>query len=462
MNKTKSTIRAFDPLKHWFAVLSAMMLLISMPASAINLDQLVSDGELKLNVEIKTQDVAVKQQVALDVEVLSTRPFQEELALPYLDIPNTVVKKDEQKVARSARTIEGIKWFTQKARYYLYPMQTGEFTVPELKIPVSVELTSETVVEGVIQSQPINFTSKMPVSNIDADALIVSPNAELSISTDRPLTDEFEVGHAVTATYTLSVANSHMMLLPEINIPDISGVELYRKPAVKENVFNRLNKSNTATLKQQVTLILQEQGKVVLPKQTMTWWNTKTNQLESLTVEQQTLQVGDAKLLDSLSNTLGSSDGAQTLSNWLSQYWYYLVITGIFLAAIARLIGKHFIDLKRYFVARQQLNTKKLSIQFCRHVEEKQYSKAVQTIYEITGRKTLSKGTLQLPLDSEPNDIWKKLLKLGYAKNTEGSVSASFSVSLSISNTEAKTLLKAINDSPKTQRTPFRFNWNLN
>ncbi|MEZ8371420.1 hypothetical protein AB6C94_18615, partial [Vibrio splendidus] len=64
----------------------------------------------------------------------------------------------------------------------------------------------------------------------------------------------------------------------------------------------------------------------------------------------------------------------------------------------------------------------------------------------------------QLPLDSESNDIWKKLLKLGYAKNTESSVSASLSVSLA----EAKTLLKAINDSPKTRRTPFRFNWNLN
>ena len=458
MNKTKSTARALALLKCWFSILPATMFLISMPASSTNLDQLVSDGELKLSVEIKTQDVAVKQQVALNVEILSTRPFQEELALPYLDIPNTVVKKDEQKVARSARTIEGTKWFTQKARYYLYPMQTGEFTVPELNIPVSVELTSANVVEGVIQSQPINFTSQMPVSNIDTDALIVSPNAKLSISTDRPLTDEFEVGHAVTATYTLSVANSHMMLLPEINIPDISGVELYRKPAVKENMFNRLNKSNTATLKQKVTLILQEQGKVVLPKQTMTWWNTKTNQLESLTVAQQTIQVGDAKLLDSLSNTLGSIDGAKTLSNWLSQYWHYLAIVGVFLAAIAHLLGKHFIDLKRYFVARQQLNTKKLNIQFCRHVEDKQYSKAVQDIYEITGRKTFSKGTLQLPLNSESKDIWKKLLKLGYAKNTEGSVSAS----LSVSRAEAKTLLKAINDSPKTRRTPFRFNWNLN
>ena len=458
MNKTKSTARALALLKCWFSILPAMMFLISMPASATNLDQLVSDGELKLSVEIKTQDVAVKQQVALNVEILSTRPFQEELALPYLDIPNTVVKKDEQKVARSARTIEGTKWFTQKARYYLYPMQAGEFTVPELSIPISVELTNKIVIEGVIHSQPINFASKKPVSNIDTDALIVSPNAELSISTDRPLTGEFEVGHAITATYTLSVANSHMMLLPEINIPDISGVELYRKPAVKENVFNRLNKSNTATLKQQVTLILQEQGKVVLPKQTMTWWNTKTNQLESLTIEQQTLQVGDAKLLDSLSNTLGSIDGAQTLSNWLGQYWYYLVIAGVFLAAIARQIGNHFIDLKRYFVARQQLNTKKLSIQFCRHVEEKQYSKAVQTIYEITGRKNFSKGTLQLPLDSESNDIWKKLLKLGYAKDAEGSVSASLSISL----VEAKTLLKAINDSPKTRSTPFKFNWNLN
>lgn len=458
MNKTKSTVRALDLLKCWFAVLSAMMFLISMPASAINLDQLVSDGELKLNVEIKAQDVAVKQQVALDIEVLSTRPFKEELALPYLDIPNTVIKKDEQKVARSARTIEGTKWFTQKARYYLYPMQAGEFTVPELNIPIKVELTSDNVVEGVIQSQPINFASKMPVSNIDTDELIVSPNAELSISTDRPLTDEFEVGHAVTATYTLSVANSHMMLLPEINIPDISSVELYRKPAVKENMFNRLTKSNTATLKQQVTLILQEQGKVVLPKHTMTWWNTKTNQLESLTIAQQTIQVGDAKLLDSLSNTLGSIDGAKTLSNWLSQYWHYVAIAGVFLAAITHLLGKHFIDLKGYFVARQQLNTKKLSIQFCRHVEDKQYSKAVQDIYEITGRKTFSKGTLQLPLNSESNDIWKKLLKLGYAKNTEGSVSDSLSVSLA----EAKTLLKAIDDSPKTRRTPFRFNWNLN
>ncbi|MCL9773749.1 BatD family protein [Vibrio methylphosphonaticus] len=448
MNKTKSTVRSFDLLKCWFAVLSAMVLLISMPASANDISQLISDGELKLNIEIKAQGVAVKQQVALDVEVLSTRPFKEELALPYLDIPNTVVKKDEQKVARSARTIEGTKWFTQKARYYLYPMQAGEFTVPELNIPVSVELASKNVVEGAIQSQPIHFTSKMPVSNIDTDALIVSPNAELSISTDRPLTDEFEVGHAVTATYTLSVANSHMMLLPEINIPDISGVELYRKPAVKENVFNRLNKSNTATLKQQVTLILQEQGKVVLPKQTMTWWNTRTNQLESLTVEQQTLQVGDAKLLDSLS----TNSGFQTVSNWINQYWYYLVIAALFIASTARLVTNHFSELQRYFAARQQLNTKKLSIQFCRHIERKQYNKAVQDIYELAGQTPTSNGHFPSSLDPESIMIWNKLLTLEYSKSTTDA----------ISEMETKTLLKAINHLEKKQASPFKFNWNLN
>ncbi|WP_261874340.1 hypothetical protein [Vibrio rarus] len=449
-------------MKPWLTALTALMLLASMSASANNLDQLVSNGELKLSVEIKTQDVAVKQQVALDVEVLSTRPFTEELVLPYLDIPNAVVKKDEQKVARSARTIEGKKWFTQKARYYLYTMQDGEFTVPELSIPVSIEYGDEKAAEGMLQSQPISFTSTMPVSNIELDALIVSPRAELSISTDRPLTDEFEVGHAVTATYTLSVANSLMMLLPEISIPDISGVELYRKPAVKENVFNRLNKSNTATLKQQVTLILQEQGNIVLPKQTMTWWNTKTHQLESLTVEEQTIQVGDATLLDSLKATVGASDGMNAVSNLMTSYWYYFVIAALFITATVRLIVNHFSDLKRYFSARQQLNTKKLGIQFCQHVEEKQYSKAVQDIYKMTGRRNISIGTLQLPLDSESNDIWKKLLKLGYAKGAEGSVSASASVSLAVSVTEAKTLLKAVNDSPKTRRAPFRFSWNLN
>ncbi|MEZ9229623.1 hypothetical protein AB4259_00880 [Vibrio amylolyticus] len=80
----------------------------------------------------------------------------------------------------------------------------------------------------------------------------------------------------------------------------------------------------------------------------------------------------------------------------------------------------------------------------------------MQDIYEMTGQKNVSKGTLQLPLDSESNDIWKKLLKLGYAKETEGSVS------LAVSITEAKTLLKAVNASPKTRRAPFRFNWSLN
>ncbi|RJG42127.1 BatD family protein [Motilimonas pumila] len=458
MSRNRALNPVFTLLKCWFSILAAMMVFVSMPASASNLDQLISDEELKLSVEIKTQDVAIKQQVVLEVEVLSSRTFRDELVLPYVDILNAVVKKSEQKVARSVKTVEGKKWFTQKSHYYLYPMQEGEFTVPELSIPVSIELGDDKSSEGVIQSQPIDFTANMPVSNVETDALIVSPSAEFSISTDRPLTDEFEVGHAITATYALSVANSHMMLLPEISIPEISGVELYRKPAVKENVLNRLSKSNTATLKQQVTLILQEEGKVVLPKQTVTWWNTKTNQLELLTVEAQTIQVGDAKFLDSLSAALGFSNGVKTVTSVLKKHWYYFVIAAIFIAAITRLIVNHSADLKRYFVARQQLKTKRISIQYYQNIEKKQYNKAVQDIYVIVGQRHFSKGSLQLHLNSEPNDIWKRLLKLGYSKEAECSDSDACSVSMA----EAKTLLKAINDAPKTRRSPFRFSWSLN
>lgn len=438
---------------HNISIFSIMLVLFVMPVRATNLDKFISDGDVKLNVEIKTKEIVVKQQVVVEVEVLSITPFSEELVLPYLDITNAVVKKDEQKVVRSTRTIGENKWFSQKARYYVYPMVNGEFSVPKLTISIGIKRNVGTEVKGSIHSVPQSFIAKTAVTNIVTDELVVSPNAEFSFLTDRPLTDEFEIGHAITATYTLSVENSHMMLLPDIYIPDITGVELYRKPAIKENVFNRLNKSNTAIIKQEVTLIVQKQGKIVLPKQSINWWDTEKNQLESLMIEKQTIQVGDSRLFDSFSYPLdGGFFNDEAVMKWLISYWYYIAIGLIFFVSIIRLVLNHSNDLTHYFIARKKLDTRKLGIKFCCNVENKNYQKAAQNLYVLTERKLSSKGTFHQRLDPKSVAIWNKLLALGYSENPSQSVSLS----------EAKALLEAVNKVPKIKKSKFVFKWDLN
>ena len=50
----------------------------------------------------------------------------------------------------------------------------------------------------------------------------------------------------------------HVMMLDKLTTPAIAGVQVYHKPAVEQDVFDRFEKFNTAVLTQTMMFIFQQ------------------------------------------------------------------------------------------------------------------------------------------------------------------------------------------------------------
>ncbi|GAM70159.1 batD protein [Vibrio sp. JCM 19236] len=213
------------------------------------LQSYIEKGDIKVSVELGSNKVVPREQVQATLEIVSKYPLKDEIVLPYLDVDNGIVKSDEQGVLRSSKMIEGERWYSQSTKIYVYPMQHGRFVLPSFDVAVTL-LNDKTSVSGVIKTPEAGFDVTASSSAQEYVA-----GSEASFTVTGASEEELKSGDAVTLTYVLSVKASHTMLLPEFKPAEISGAERYVKPLQKENQYNRLSKSNTAILTQEVTYI---------------------------------------------------------------------------------------------------------------------------------------------------------------------------------------------------------------
>ncbi|GAD79889.1 BatD family protein [Vibrio ezurae] len=434
----------------WRLWVLALTLLIATGSSYANdIQAFIDDNTLTLSVEIahENDNIAPKQQVLANVILSSRQPFENEMVVPYFDIANAVVKKDEQKIARSVKTIAGEKWYTQTAKLYIYPLTKGQFTIPSFKVDVSLknDENSDAQLTGSITSKEATFNVAMPAALKGVTDFITGTDATFRLSTDTPNSDSasYAVGDAVVLTYQLKVKNSHMMLLPDLVMPDISSVEAYSKPPAKENVFDRLSKRNTAVLTQDVTLVFQQAGKLVIPPQTIKWWDTKSNQLQSLTTEPMQLQIGDS------SAVLMQNNSSEVLAQFFSEYGKLILVLVSITIISAVIIARYTRRSTAEPSAKPPIKTdiqSEIKHYHCA-IEKQHFTEAVDHLYKIAGNRTFNEK-----LDKEATKLWQQLLSDSFSDTIKTSP---------LSAQQAKTLLNAVLSNQSKPHSDA-FNWQLN
>jgi hypothetical protein len=425
-----------------------LLLATTHMAQAQTMGQIIADDELKIDITLNTDKPILRQQVVADIKVSSIYPFANTIVIPYIDSESGVVKNDDEKVNRSISNVNGNQWFTQNTKLYIYPTSEGTIELPSFTLPVELIVGEEQVLTGEISSQPVAFQAQEKKELKRIDNYIVSPNAELSLNVVQSDESKLEIGDAVKLTYQLLVADSHLMMLPDIELETIVGTEMYRKPATKENILNRLTNKNTAKLTQEFTVIFHNNGEVTVPAKTLYWWDSKNNQLQELTTEEQVFTVGEVPIID----WIKVADKFNNAVDVLGQYAHYLLFSIVFVFAIGRSVAKHRHGLVGYFRTKKKMNDNKLQKRFLHSVAERNYKTAVNVYYKLAKNREISQTDLTSKLDLESVVVWKKLLNLGFQNNATGLLSTS----------EAQTLLSALNKQSELVRTKFSFDWNLN
>ncbi|GEA59323.1 hypothetical protein VCO01S_05160 [Vibrio comitans NBRC 102076] len=427
----------------WLSSVSLGLILLSVCniSFANVLQPIIDDEQLTLSVQVKNESVVPKQQVLVEVEMSSTQPFEDAMVMPYLDLKNAVVKNDDQQVTRSARMLDGEKWYTQTTKLYIYPLTAGTFVIPSFDVAVALNNESGSPLKGSVSSKETTFSVQKPSSMETTNELVTGTNADFTLTTDKPISDAFEVGEAVVLTYQLTVKNSHMMLLPDVKVPDISGVEVYEKPVAKENIFDRLSKRNTAALTQAVTVVFQESGKLIIPSQSIKWWDTEAKQLKTLTTEPIEFQVGASGAL------IEDHDLVADITKFGSQYGVYFLGLFCFAGLSIDIVLK-----RRARPNSEEKTPAKIDVnteikQYKSAIEGQRFSEAVDHLYLIAGNRTFSDK-----LDSESALIWKQLLSYSFAKDKHKQP---------LTPQQAQILLSAVTNTESTSK-PEGFDWRLN
>jgi len=176
---------------------------------------------------------------------------------------------------------QGDTWVGMERRYDVYPVRTGQLTVPALTLTAQVR-NSKGVHDVNATSATIQAAVTIP------DAVRNSPN--VIISTNFRATQEWEpedvnllkVGDALQRTLVLSAENTTAMLLPPPPVADINGVSIYpSQPTLNDrNDRGRISATRTDLL----TYVCESIGAIAIPPITLTWWHPQTNETHQETL----------------------------------------------------------------------------------------------------------------------------------------------------------------------------------
>ncbi|KGJ94132.1 BatD family protein [Colwellia psychrerythraea] len=414
-------------------LISAILLITHFATAAQenSLAKLQSQGKFKIAVSIANTDnsgntslnLVPNQQVNLIVELYSIHPFNDNYTLPYFDVDNAVVNPPGDKAILEIKTIDEQQWFVQRKEISIYPLKEGRFSIPSLTATAFVKLDNQQVVSGTITSKAINFTVYLPVELQGVKNFVASSNVSFTLKQSGTKKDaqnnevqSQSIGSAITYTYTLKADNMHVIMLDKLTMPKIEGIQVYQKPAIEKDVFDRFEKFNTAELTHSFTFIFQQEGEFIIPGQRITWWDLANNKLKEININAQKFTVGKAAsgsgdntavqgetFVDSIKSLWTNLLKGKLADNNTIIYSIILLVVIIFCVAVIRTIVLHRNVLLDSFHEVNKTRQKQLVRDFSHRVSDKNYKEALNCLYKLA--KLLSGSTTSLSALINTDDV---------------------------------------------------------
>jgi len=208
-----------------------------------------------------------------------------------------VVPMGDDKKSQTERN--GYVYHVVERAYAIFPQKSGKLKIegPVFEgaffdqTEVSSRFDSFFQVE---QSKPVRVHGKPITLDVKASPLLEGvkhwlPASKLHLLEKWQMPETLEVGKPITRTITLRAEGLSSEQLPEIELKKQSGVNLYRTKPTLDNVFERNFVMGRRV--DTITYIPVTPGKVVFPEITVNWWNTKSNEVEKITLPEKIVEV---------------------------------------------------------------------------------------------------------------------------------------------------------------------------
>ena len=241
------------------------------------------------------QDTLYLQQTVKLVTRLYFSP-QVELQSGTLSDPilDEAIVQQQGKDKETSEILSGVRYRVIERVYTVTPQASGEFV---LKSPA---FNGEVASGNRRRSMFSTFTQTKPVSAFGDDMTIeVKPIPEdyqgtwlpselVQLNEEwQPEKTEFEVGEAITRTFTLTALNVNKEQLPDIEGQYPSGFKVYPDQSESHSVLRK-----NALVSQRVSseaIVANQAGEFELPAVSISWFNTKTRRQERFDIHGQRL-----------------------------------------------------------------------------------------------------------------------------------------------------------------------------
>lgn len=334
---------------------------------------LIHEKALSINTSINTKtSPVVKQPIVISVEVATNRWFAGGTRIKQFKLADAIILSGSELAINGSKKVNGVTWSAQTRELTLYPTRQGPYQIPAIEVFISVNSAKYGIVEGTILTQPQAFSAVLPDALTHIEHFIASSYVSLSIDGDFDSNTPYKVGEAVSQTITIQAENVPAMMISPIVVPSIEGISIYQKPP---QVFDKSNRGTLlGTRIESNTYIFESSGTYQIPEQNLYWWNTKTHQLEQITIPAKQWQV-TGQVLSTKANEL-----------WLEQLnnitIFIVLITLSLLFMVFWVVKQH----RPWLITRYKVITKqkqrKLASAFIRAIKQQQYPIACQFLYQ--------------------------------------------------------------------------------
>lgn len=287
-------------------------------------------------------EVYVQEQLILTIQLyFSGTLVQGDLSEP--GHPDAIIERLGSQ-QESVQYRDGTRYRVIERRYAIFPQEPGSFTLPAIRFEGHVRDSSSRQLRSVRDSQQLY---EVPVKSIPDEYPADTPwlpASNLSLSEEGlPRSRELEAGSNLTRKLTLQATGLPAEALPPFPQRLSGGIRQYPDQPLRNT--DATQNGLQSVLQQSFALVPVQAGETVVPRLSIPWWNTKTDELEEAVLPATTYQITGAEAVvatpdineaDNATDTARGSDSGggetQSVSGWI---WSTLVFVLLWLATLA-------------------------------------------------------------------------------------------------------------------------------
>ena len=235
------------------------------------------------------EDLVPGQKITLTLQIATDRWFSGGTRIGIPEVPGLVILQTEQFASNASENRDGVSWVVQRWILDVFPQRAGDFTIPPIQVQVKVNVDETGAVEGVLYTPATHFSTTVPEALAKVEHWVAAPAFEVRQGFDRPL-EALEIGDAFELEVVFEAEDVMAMMLPAVTPEKLAGLAAYPSPPVLHNSNNRGQARASRT--QRISYVVEAQGQYLLPARDYFWWDTRSKQLQLLSLPATEITVG--------------------------------------------------------------------------------------------------------------------------------------------------------------------------